>query len=166
MVNIPNVLSCLRLPLALLFIIDNTSLRITVLALAMLTDFFDGFLARYTKTTSPLGTILDPLMDKIFAGIAIAILFLDQRLNSAEIVCLLSRDIAVVLYGFFLLIRGQLSQYKVRAIWSGKIATTIQFLVFLGLVCQQPIPYQVYGLLAMLGIFSFCELIAREKTYA
>ncbi len=61
-----NIISLLRGPLAFLFIIDNSLCRGIAIILAMLTDSLDGYLARRYQTTTRLGAILDPAMDKFF----------------------------------------------------------------------------------------------------
>ena len=61
-----NTLSLLRAPLALLFLVEKPYLRLIAILLAMLTDSFDGYLARRSSSVTQLGTILDPAMDKFF----------------------------------------------------------------------------------------------------
>lgn len=48
-----------------------------VFALAMATDFFDGRIARSRGRTSPLGSLLDPIADKILV-LAVLIVLIDR----------------------------------------------------------------------------------------
>lgn len=77
MQRIPNILSALRIFLApvflLMYIQDEVvwrSLSIAVFAVAVVTDFFDGYIARLYGAQTSYGVFLDPLADKIltFAG--------------------------------------------------------------------------------------------------
>lgn len=77
MQRIPNILSALRIVLApvflLMYIQDEVvwrSLSIAVFAVAVVTDFFDGYIARLYGAQTSYGVFLDPLADKIltFAG--------------------------------------------------------------------------------------------------
>jgi len=75
--RIPNILSTLRIILApvflLLYIQDEVvwrALSVGIFAVAVVTDFFDGYIARLYGVQSSYGVFLDPLADKIltFAG--------------------------------------------------------------------------------------------------
>ncbi|MDZ7773674.1 MAG: CDP-alcohol phosphatidyltransferase family protein [Balneolaceae bacterium] len=75
--SIPNILSTIRLVLApvflLLYLQDEVvwrALSLGVFAVAVVTDFFDGYIARNYKAQTSYGVFLDPLADKFltFAG--------------------------------------------------------------------------------------------------
>ncbi|MDX1618367.1 MAG: CDP-alcohol phosphatidyltransferase family protein [Balneolaceae bacterium] len=77
MKRIPNILSSIRIVLAPIFLFmyiqDEVvwrSLSIAVFAVAVVTDFFDGYIARTYGAQTSYGVFLDPLADKIltFAG--------------------------------------------------------------------------------------------------
>ncbi len=69
-VNIPNLLSFLRIalvPVFLWFLLDEFFIAaILILALAGLTDFLDGFIARKLNQTTKLGKLLDPVADRLY----------------------------------------------------------------------------------------------------
>jgi cardiolipin synthase len=69
-VNIPNLLSFLRIalvPVFLWFLLEEFFVAaISILALAGLTDFLDGFLARKLNQTTKLGKLLDPVADRLY----------------------------------------------------------------------------------------------------
>jgi cardiolipin synthase len=68
--NIPNLLSFLRIalvPVFLWLLLEELFLAaITVLAVAGLTDFLDGYLARKLNQTTKLGKMLDPVADRLY----------------------------------------------------------------------------------------------------
>ena len=67
--NLPNLLSLLRIILTPLFIIflfsDDKLLALIIFAVAAITDAYDGHLARKYNQITPQGKFLDPLADKI-----------------------------------------------------------------------------------------------------
>jgi cardiolipin synthase (CMP-forming) len=68
--NVPNFLSFLRIalvPVFLWFLLEEMFVSaITVLAVAGLTDFLDGYLARKLNQTTKLGKMLDPVADRLY----------------------------------------------------------------------------------------------------
>lgn len=75
--QLPNILSTIRIILAPVFLVlyvqDEVvwrALSVGVFAVAVVTDFFDGYLARLYEAQSQYGVFLDPLADKFltFAG--------------------------------------------------------------------------------------------------
>ncbi|HYW36290.1 MAG TPA: CDP-alcohol phosphatidyltransferase family protein [Balneolaceae bacterium] len=84
--RLPNILSTIRIVLVpiflLLYIQDQVvwrALSVGVFAVAVLTDFVDGYLARLYEAQSSYGVFLDPLADKFltFAGF-ICLPFIDS----------------------------------------------------------------------------------------
>ncbi len=163
MVNLPNFLSLLRLPLAFIFLQDNPYFRALAIFIAMATDGLDGFVARRYQLVNRVGTLLDPLTDKFFVFFVLTVLIGEGRLSPLEGSFLLCRDFAVILYGFYLAMRSRLFSYQFRAIWCGKITTALQFIVLLGLTFKISFPVYVYGTFLLLGIFALGELYQSDR---
>lgn len=163
MFTVPNILSLLRIPLAFLFLDQSLVVRSIAIVCGGLTDGLDGYIARRYRQSSKLGTLLDPITDKFFVLFLLAVLIFENSLSVWQAAAFLSRDIAVALFGVYLFGTGQLHQYKIRAIWFGKIMTTLQFIVLLALTFKWPLPYWVYGVFVALGVLSMVELIWRRR---
>ncbi len=100
----PNILSIIRLLLAPIFLIlyiqDEVvwrALSIAVFAVAVFTDYIDGYIARLYKAQTPVGVFLDPLADKFltFAGF-ICLPFIDpQQFPWWAVGVIIFRDVVV-----------------------------------------------------------------------
>ena len=156
--HIPNLLSCLRIPLAFLLL----SYPITAIILACITDILDGFLARRWDVSSKAGAILDPICDKFFALFALSLLLYNGQLNFTETALFLSREAALIVLMGILIIKGTFKTYPIKSFISGKIMTSLQFVAFVILFSNRDLPYSFYLLFGFLGISSFLELLIRE----
>lgn len=163
MLSLSNVLSLSRAGFALAFLQDNVLLRVFAIFLAMMTDFLDGFIARRTSATSQFGAVLDSVMDKFFVFFSAGILFFEGALQAWEFIAFLARDLALCFFGFYLLIQRAWKNYECQGFFWGKVMTSVQFLVLIGLTMQIHFLSYVYVIFYLLGIFSFVELVGRFK---
>jgi CDP-diacylglycerol--glycerol-3-phosphate 3-phosphatidyltransferase len=163
MLNLSNLLSLVRFPLAFAFLSDDPLLRGLAIFLAGCTDCLDGYCARRFGSTSQVGAVLDPLADKFFVAFALVTFLSEASLGPWQMVALLSRDIAVVLFGIYLMSTGRWAKYQIRAIWCGKVATTFQLVVLMALTFHFPVPSYTYGVFVVLGILSLTELYLMAK---
>lgn len=110
--TIPNLITTLRLlilPFILILLNKGENLWALILILFCgITDVLDGFLARTLDQITPLGKILDPVIDKIFSIAIIAFLVFERSFPlSAFIIIILIQ--LLILIGSYLLI----SKYKI-----------------------------------------------------
>lgn len=161
--TISNLLSFLRGPLALFFLIENPIVRAVALVCAMVTDGLDGFLARRYRKTSQFGAFLDPVMDKFFALFVLLVFLAEGKLHAWQVCVLLSRDFAVAIFGFYLVLSGHLAKYQFQAIWSGKITTAFQFALLMVLTLGYSIPTYAYSLFVGLGCVALIELSLMKR---
>lgn len=159
--NLPNLLTLLRIPLlfGILLISElNPGYAYTIililLVVSMITDFFDGFLARKMNVVSNFGKIADPLLDKLFIlGLFIWMLTVGiiPSWNLVIVLLLLLRELAVTgLRGS----GGSSGKQTFGADWFGKWKTTLLFLsLFLFLIAEML--KQDYGLDGWVMIWVF-----------
>ncbi len=114
-------------------------LRWTALAIfvaAAITDFFDGYLARAWEQQSALGTMLDPIADKLLVAGVLLMLAADHTIHGPHLwaaIIILSREVLVSGLREFL---GQL-QVSVPVTWLAKWKTAIQ-LIAIGFLIAGP----------------------------
>lgn len=163
--NISNLLSFLRAPLALLFILENTALRVTVIILAMLTDSIDGYLARKNKSVSKFGAILDPAMDKFFVYFVLSFLFIQNKIELWQAFAMISRDFFLFVYAVYLTTSRGWKNIELKPARWGKVTTAMQFFLLIALSLNYTILWQVYCLFILFGILAFIELL-QIKSYS
>lgn len=166
MFNLPNMISLCRIPLAFIFLSDDSFYRTLALFLAMLSDVVDGFIARYYRQTSPFGAIIDPIADKFFVFFVLAVLIGENRLSVTEAATMFCRDLSLLLFGAYLMINGRWATYVFRSIWFGKITTTLQFVFILALIYGVAIPSNGFFCFILLGICALGELYFRSPQKA
>ncbi|MBW2368140.1 MAG: CDP-diacylglycerol--glycerol-3-phosphate 3-phosphatidyltransferase [Deltaproteobacteria bacterium] len=100
-VNIPNVLTVLRILLTPLFIIfllkQMYTNALVVFTLAGISDALDGLIARWFNQRTTLGAYLDPIADKILLSSAFISLAILKVIPSWLTVIVISRDILILL---------------------------------------------------------------------
>lgn len=165
MLTYPNILSILRFPLAILFLYDNMASRAVVIALAGLSDFLDGYLARRYNQTSRIGTVLDPIADKFFVLTALSTFLMNGQMSLFEASAMLCRDFSVIVFGFYLVLSGNFQKYHFRSIWSGKLTTTAQLLMLAALTFNLPVHSSLYSVFVFLGGTALIELYLSDHSF-
>lgn len=155
---IPNGLSLSRIFLALGLLFAMPAARGPLLFIIIFTDFFDGFLARRWHVTSRLGTILDPIGDKLAALCLGYLFFMEGRVKTFELSMLFSRDIILLLFTLVLLCCGKWRQWTIHSFFCGKLATLLQGIIFLLLCYDIPVPDVTYLFMGTVAVAGFVEL--------
>jgi len=136
--SVPNLLSLLRIiliPLFLYLIFTPKPLyrvlALVVFAVASITDFLDGWMARRLKQESEMGKFLDPLADKflVVSGL-IAFLILDPLVPLWMIVIIIGRDILITMMRYLAIKKGQ----TLRTSRFGKVKTAFQMFSILVII--------------------------------
>jgi cardiolipin synthase (CMP-forming) len=104
-------------------------------AVAGFSDALDGFLARHYHWESRLGSILDPLADKLLLVVTFATLTWLDLLPHWLLWLVLGRDILIVAgalaYHFLV------GKFELLPLWSSKINTALQISLVLFVIFQQ-----------------------------
>lgn len=108
-------------------------------AVAAICDGVDGYVARTYHQTSELGTILDPLADKLLLVSAIVVLSCDHAGRLGQIPLwltgiIIGRDVVLAMGA--IVIRSVVGKLTVRPRLSGKIATVFQMIVVVWLLLR------------------------------
>ena len=84
--HIPNVLTCLNLLCGCIGVVEafhnNIVISCGLIAIALIFDFFDGFVARLLKVGSPIGRDLDSLADMVTFGLLPSIIIFQLLMQS------------------------------------------------------------------------------------
>ncbi|MCF2443119.1 CDP-diacylglycerol--serine O-phosphatidyltransferase [Dyadobacter sp. CY345] len=84
--HIPNVLTCLNLLCGCIGVVEafhnNIVISCGLIGVALIFDFFDGFVARILKVSSPIGRDLDSLADMVTFGLLPSIIIYQLLMQS------------------------------------------------------------------------------------
>lgn len=132
LVTVPGILSLLRLPLAVLFVVvlDRPWAALTVLTVAGISDVVDGWYARKFGLTSATGAALDPITDKSFAITVAVALVIRDKLSLGETLLINVRELGELPLVLWILWSHPARLRRVdhaSANIPGKIATVLQF---------------------------------------
>lgn len=147
--NIPNSLTLLRILLIPVFVavfyaspdtIAPHWVNLTatlVFALAAVTDWLDGYLARVLNQTSAFGAFLDPVADKLMVAAALIVLVEFERVGAFSALIIIGREIAISALREWMAGMGE--RGSVAVAFLGKIKTASQMAAILFLLYYDPI---------------------------
>lgn len=158
MLSLSNGLSFLRAPLAFLFLVENTTFRVSAILLAMFTDSIDGYLARKRRAVTQFGAILDPAMDKFFVFFVLTVLLFEGRIDLWKSLAMISRDFFLCAFGIYLSLSGLWKTYACKSIRWGKATTALQFIALIGLTLGFSFSKYFYCIFILFGLLAFIEL--------
>ena len=138
-VNVPNVLTFIRLllvPVFLMLVFSQSAdvhrlWAVTVFLAASLTDLYDGTLARRWGQTTAFGALADPIADKALTGSAFIALSVLHQVPWWATLVVLVREVGITVWRFAV-IRGGV----VPASRGGKTKTTLQIAAIVALLLQ------------------------------
>lgn len=146
--TIPNLLTFLRMALipvfASLLYYGYGAWALAVFLIAGLSDGLDGFLARRFNQESDLGTIIDPIADKLLMTTAFVILTMPNVLEPARhlpvpfwvTAAVIGRDILIIAVAGGINVMTGFRGFKPS--WLGKASTFVQ-IVAIGLIMLSPV---------------------------
>ena len=128
-----DLLSAVRIPLAIAFPFADNPVRLALLAGAAASDLLDGQLARRFGSSS-LGVVIDPVADKLFMASAFGVVAFSGRLEWYEILGILLRDIVAAIAFVATYVSHRLRSIPARA--GGKAVTVLQVLTLLAFLAD------------------------------
>jgi CDP-diacylglycerol--glycerol-3-phosphate 3-phosphatidyltransferase len=150
-VNLPNVLTVLRImlaPVVVVSLLGNSPsgdvLAAAVFALASLTDFVDGYLARSRDSVTSFGKLMDPLADKLLIVAALVALVSLHRLAAWIAMVIIARELAVTT----LRIGASHTGVVIGSSALGKLKTVVQVAAILAIIA-------VHGHPAWLSVLTY-----------
>lgn len=147
--NIPNILTVLRIVLIPVFVgffylpadvvpVHLVNLSATlVFALAAVTDWLDGYLARRLNQTSAFGAFLDPVADKLMVAAALIVLVELERVGAVIALIIIGREIAISALREWMAAIGERKNVAVAML--GKLKTGFQMAAILFLLYFDPL---------------------------
>ena len=169
--NLPNILAAFRIllaPLMLWFMVDKSNpifqgidhswldyFAGLIFVIASITDFFDGYIARNWNQMTKLGSILDPLADKmlILAGL-LGLVVLD-RASAFAVFLILSREFFITGLRVVAVSEGK----EVASTMAGKVKTVVQMIAIGFLLMNWPFDTELLWLAVALTLYSGYEYI-------
>lgn len=134
--TIPNLLTFLRMALipvfASLLFYGYSNIALIIFVIAGVSDGVDGFVARRFKQESELGTIIDPIADKLLMTVAFIILTMPNVLQPTRhlpvpfwvTAAVIGRDILILTVAWAINVMTGFRGFKPS--WLGKLSTLVQ----------------------------------------
>jgi len=163
---IPNLLTIIRIALVYPILnniyLGNFEISIIYFIVASVTDGLDGFIARKMNWQTELGTLLDPVADKILLSGSIFILWLNQYIPFYIFVIFFSRDVAILLGAAIRM--SVIESDTPTPNFLGKLTTTLQ-IIYIAIIFLKVIIDLDFGLL-LLDVFIILVTILSLVVYA
>ncbi len=169
-VNIPNLLTWFRILLIPLVVAvfylpgdwlthqDRNLAAATMFAVAAITDWLDGYLARILNQTSAFGAFLDPVADKLMVAAALTVLVELGRVDAFIAFIIIGREITISALREWMATIGKSKSVAVSFL--GKVKTTSQMLAILLLLYEAP----AFGVIDALAVGRFLIYVAAVLT--
>lgn len=165
--NIANKLTILRMIMVPFFFLaiyyekgsGSFPISAFIFAIASITDFLDGYLARKHNMVSNFGKFMDPLADKILVAAAL-ISLVEMNLTPAwMVVIIISREYSVSIIRAIAGLSGEV----IAASKGGKAKTTTQILAVLMLLLNIPFGNIMMWLAVLITFVSGIDYLVKNK---
>ena len=168
-VTLANKISIVRIILIPFFITavaySRMDLALLVFAAAVISDGADGFIARALKQQTQLGTILDPIADKLLLTTAYICLSMvgniPQHLRMPPYVpiIVISRDVIIVIGSIMVYVfKGDI---KISPSIIGKVTTFFQMMTIVCILTKFPQSYIVWNVTVFLTVASGLDYVMK-----
>ncbi len=144
--NIPIILTLVRIAAIPVFVLVHFApfswshvASAVIFAVAGITDWLDGYLARRLQQMSAFGAFLDPVADKLMVAVALVLLVQDDPDPWLAVVAaiIIGREITISALREWMAEIGRRSHVKVASI--GKFKTVLQMFAIFFMLLREPI---------------------------
>lgn len=159
MLNLPNILTIVRILVIPIFVLIfylpvswGHPVAAAIFALACITDWLDGYLARSLKQSTKFGAFLDPVADKLMVSIALVMIAAEAQFRfvsttpqmyalptfiiTIPAAIIVSRELVVSALREWMAEIGKRTSVVVSGL--GKVKTTVQMLALIVLIYCDP----------------------------
>lgn len=176
-ITLPNLLTVFRMVLVPIFVTlllyQRFALALVAFVVAGITDGLDGLLARRFDQRSQLGTILDPIADKLMLVTAFVVLSMRSVFPQPVpshlpipfwvTVAVISRDVFIVVGAAAINIVTGFRGF--RPSWLGKVNTTVQIVAVVIIMLAASVPYGTGYYLPTLYVLVFTLTVLSGAHY-
>ncbi|WP_161877955.1 CDP-alcohol phosphatidyltransferase family protein [Alkalibacterium sp. MB6] len=169
--SIPNILSYIRLMMVPFFIYyyitaeDRNDFYIAtgILVASGVTDALDGYIARRFDQKTKLGTLLDPVADKLTQLAVVAVLMIRWPIFIFLFLLFIVKEGFMLVENIRLYKRGATID---GAEWYGKIATIIFYLtMFVAVIMPNLSRTALYSIVAVASVFQLLSFVSYSKLF-
>ena len=161
--TVPNLLSTLRLCLAIVFlgiferygVREYRSVLVLLMFAAAATDVLDGRIARSFDRVSRVGRVLDPVADKAMQGVMLACLVPRFPLAKLILILFVIKECYMTVAGWKVLME---TRETIEVQWHGRLNTAVTYVVVLLLLTWPGLPYSTCNVL--IGACAVCMMIS------
>jgi len=162
-----SILRIILIPLFVSFLIYSRAhpylkyIALGIFGLAVLSDFFDGLVARIKKEKSEIGKVIDPLADKLLLLTAFLCLYFLKEFSIPPWVVLIvvSRDL-IILLGVLILHFLKIEVPIVPSVW-GKLTTFFQMFTILSVLLDLKFAFIIWSIAVFFTVVSGIGYIMR-----
>ena len=167
--NLTTILRIVLIPVIVGYYYSNLAqghlIAAAVFAVASLTDWLDGYLARKLDQATELGAFLDPVADKLLVVVVSLVLLATYPVLLLPIAVIVVRELVISALREWTAARGK----RVTVAFSGKLKATIQMLAIIALLTLEngePRPLWLLGagliyLSAIIALWSMAQYFHR-----
>lgn len=132
--NLTTILRVFLIPVIVILYYSGVAqahlLAAAVFAIASLTDWLDGYLARKLDQTTELGAFLDPVADKLLVLVVSLVLLVAYPVLLLPVAIIVARELVISALREWTAAKGK----RVAVAFTGKLKATIQMLAIIALL--------------------------------
>ncbi|MGH2330659.1 MULTISPECIES: CDP-diacylglycerol--glycerol-3-phosphate 3-phosphatidyltransferase [Thermoanaerobacter] len=156
--NIPNFLTFIRFLLIPLFVYtffyvpEGNTYAAAIFILSGITDILDGYIARHYNQVTKIGTLLDPLVDKLMILTVLTSLWIRSLIPFFVIAILMVKELSMII-GAAILYKKQ--EIAIPANKYGKAATLFFYIAIIFSIFKWPYRFTLVIIALLLAVLAF-----------